>query len=152
MTPGIGAGLLTRTTLQVDGTLAGDSVTHMIRALQRVPGVLLAEVNGANDGADVAHDAAVPTTSLIAAAQNAGVHVRIVGDTRVPTLAANQSASLHLLATRQFLIAAVSAFVVLTIVNLLAPNAAEKHGVLIGLTAVLWAVFLAKSFIAHRRS
>ena len=152
MTPGIGAGLLTRTTLQVDGTLAGDSVTHMIRALKRVPGVLLAEVNGANDGADVAHDAAVPTTSLIAAAQNAGVHVRIVGDTRVPTLAANPSASLHLSATWQFLIAAASAFLVFTIINLLVPNAAEKHGVLIGLTVVLWAVFLAKSFIAHRRS
>ncbi len=152
MTPGIGGGLLTRTTLQVDGTQARDSVAQMIRALQRVPGVLLAGANGANDRADVAHDAAVPTTSLIAAAQNAGVHVRIVGDTRVPTLAANPTAPRHLLATRQFPIAAVGAFVVFTIVNLLVPNAAGKHGVLIGLTAVLWAVFLAKSFIAHRRS
>ncbi len=151
MTPGSDAGLLTRTTLQVDGTLAGGSLAQMTRALQRVPGVLLAEVNAANGRADVAHDAAVPATSLIAAAQNAGVHVRIVGDTRAPRqLAGNPAAPLHSLASRQFLIAAAAAFIALSVVDLLVPSAAQKHGILIVVTVALWVAFLAKSFMAHR--
>ncbi len=124
----------------------------MIRALQRVPGVLLAEVNAATARAVVAHDAAVPATSLIAAAEKAGVHVRIIGDTRAPKLADSPGTPLHSLGSRQLLIAAAAAFIVLTIVDLFVPNATQKHVVLFGLTSLLWALFLAKWFIRHRRS
>jgi cation transport ATPase len=152
VTPAIDTDLLTRTTLQVDGSSAGGSLAQMIRALQRVPGVLLAEVNAATARAVVAHDAAVPATSLIAAAEKAGVHVRIIGDTRAPKLADKPGTPLHSLGRRQLLIAAAAAFIVLTIVDLLVPNAAQKHGVLFALTSLLWALFLVKSFIRRRRS
>jgi hypothetical protein len=149
---GTDADLLTRTTLQVDATVAGDTLAQMIRALQRVPGVLLAEVNAADARTIIAHDAAVPASSLIAAAQNVGVHVTVIGDTRIRKPDDNPVTPLHSLVNRQLLIGAATAFIVLTIVNLLVPNATQKHGVLTGLTSLLWAVFLAKSFIAHRRS
>jgi hypothetical protein len=54
VTPGIDAGLLTRTSLQVDETMAGGPLAQIIRAPQRVPGVLLADVNAASGRADVA--------------------------------------------------------------------------------------------------
>ncbi len=150
MTPATNADLLTRTTLQVDGSLVGGSVAQMIRALQRVPGVLLAEVNAVNGRADVAHDAAVPATSLIAAARNVGIHVSVVGDTRAPKIAVNPTGPLQALGRRQLLTAAAAAFIVLAVVDVLVPNAAQKHGILIVVTAALWAFFLAKTFLAHR--
>jgi copper chaperone CopZ len=150
VTQRIDADLLTRTTLQVDGSTAGGSIAQMIRALQRVPGVLLAEVNAANARAVVAHDAAVPATSLIAAAQSAGVQVRIVGDTRAPKFANDPAAPLRSLGSRQLLIVAAAAFIVLTVVDLLVRNAAQRHEILIGVTVALWAVFLAKSFMVRR--
>ncbi len=150
MTPGTGADLLTHTTLQVDGGGAGASLTHMVRALRRVPGVLLAEVNAANARAVVAHDAAVPATSLIAAAENVGVRLSIVSDTRAPVLGDSAAARVHHLDGRQLLIAAAASFVIVSIVDLLVPNATLKHAMLIVTTVSLWAFFLAKSFVGHR--
>ncbi len=122
----------------------------MIRALQRVPGVLLAEVDPVNGQTDVAHDAGVPAISLIAAAQHAGVRVRIVGDTRAPKLAGGSAASLQRFGSRQLLLAVAAAFIALAVVDLLVPNAAQKHGILIVATVALWTFFLAKSFLVHR--
>jgi hypothetical protein len=122
----------------------------MIRALQRVPGVLLAEVDTADARAVVAHDAGVRANALIVAAQNVGVQVRIVGDTRVLKLAGSAASPVHWFASRQLLIAAAAAFIVLTVVDLLVPNAAQKHGILIVVTVALWTVFLAKSFMVRR--
>ncbi len=152
MTPATNADLLTRTTLQVDGGFAGRSLEQMISALQRVPGVLFAEVNAANAGAIVAHDAAVPAASLIAAAQNVGVHVRVVHDTRATNLAGSVGAPLHSLGNRQLLLVAAVAFVISSIVDLLIPNLAQKHGILIVLTSSLWAFYLATSLLRRRRS
>ncbi len=151
MTPATDADLLTRTTLQFDGSVAGDALAQMSRALQRVPGVLLAEVNAANDRADVAHDAAVPATSLVTAAQNVGVHVSLVRDTPAPKLAGNVP-PLRSLWNRQLLVVAAVAFVISAIVDLLIPNLAQKHGILIVLTSSLWAFYLANSFLGQRRS
>jgi hypothetical protein len=67
VTVGTDIDLLRRTTLQVDGTMAGASLAHVVRALQQVAGVLLAEVPSANARAGVAHDAAVRAKSLVAA-------------------------------------------------------------------------------------
>jgi len=150
MTPAITADLLTRTTLQVDESIAGDSLARLIRALQRVPGVLLAEVNPANARAVVAHDAAVSATALIAAAENVGLHVRLISDTRPPKLADNPAAQLHVLGNRQLLIVAAVCFVILSAVDSLVPGGAQKHGILIGVTVLLWAFFLAKSLMGHR--
>jgi cation transport ATPase len=144
--------LLTRTTLQVDGIPAEASVAQMIRALQKVPGVLLAELNPTQAHAVVAHDAAVLAISLIAAAENAGVRVRIVRDTLPPTLSGKSAAQLRTLSNRQLLIVAALACVIVASVGMLVPNATLKHEILIVLTSSLWAVFLAQSFMRHRRS
>jgi hypothetical protein len=64
------------------------SIVGVTRALQRVPGVLLAEVNGATAQALVAHDSAVKLESLVAAAAGAGVpaHVRGPAEPNRPAL------------------------------------------------------------------
>jgi hypothetical protein len=65
--PGAGdADILTRTTLQMDEGLSMASIAQLIKALQRVPGVLLAEIAAGSARAIVAHDAAVPGASLLA--------------------------------------------------------------------------------------
>jgi len=76
--PGAGAAdLLTRTTLQLEANVSLPSLAGVTRALQRVPGVLLAEVNAAGSRAFVAHDSGVNLESLLEAAARAGVRARI---------------------------------------------------------------------------
>jgi hypothetical protein len=140
--------LLTRTTLQFDGTIADATLAPMIRALQRVPGVLLAEVNPATARALVAHDAAVPATSLIAAAQNVGVRVRIVGGATPAAAAGHALSRRSVLGNRRLLVAASLAFLALAIVDALVPNTPPKHWILIVLTAAVWVFFITKSLTA----
>jgi cation transport ATPase len=72
------ADILTRTTLQIDGSPSSASIAQVVAALQRVPGVLLAEANSVTARATVAHDSGVSTGTLIAAAFRAGVRADIV--------------------------------------------------------------------------
>ncbi len=72
-----GSDLLTRTTLQLEANVSLPSIVRVTSALQRVPGVLLAEVNAAGSYAIVAHDSAVNLESLLDAAARAGVRARI---------------------------------------------------------------------------
>jgi len=69
--------MLTRTTLQLHEVMSPASIAHMIYALQRVPGVLLADLNLKATNVVVAHDAAVSTASLLAAATAAGARVTL---------------------------------------------------------------------------
>jgi cation transport ATPase len=78
------ADILTRTTLQIDGSPSSASIAQVVAALQRVPGVLLAEANSVTARATVAHDSGVSTAALVAAAFRAGVRADIVA----PSLAA----------------------------------------------------------------
>jgi len=80
-TPARRTDLLTRTTLQIDGGGSAPSLTLVIQALHRVPGVLMAEMHAASARAVVAHDSAVPAGALLAAASGAGAHARIVTTT-----------------------------------------------------------------------
>jgi cation transport ATPase len=72
------ADILTRTTLQIDGSPSSASIAKVVAALQRVPGVLLAEANAVTARATVAHDSGVSTAELVAAAFRAGVRADIV--------------------------------------------------------------------------
>jgi hypothetical protein len=78
------ADLLTRTTLRMDSIPSADAIRQMIAALQRVPGVLLAEIAPGADRAVVAHDAAVPNAALLAAAARTGIRLTLVRDARAP--------------------------------------------------------------------
>jgi hypothetical protein len=70
--------MLTRTTLQIHDAMSPPSIAHMIFALQRVPGVLLADLNLGATSVVVAHDSAVSTASLVTAATAAGSRVTLV--------------------------------------------------------------------------
>jgi hypothetical protein len=59
---------LTRTTVRLGNGTAPDAIEQVVRALQRVPGVLTVQPDAGGANALVAHDAAVPLSSLIAAA------------------------------------------------------------------------------------
>jgi Cu+-exporting ATPase len=141
---------LTRTTLQIDAALAGPGIAQVIRALQRVPGVLLAEVNAATSRAIVAHDAAVPAASLLAAAAGAGVHARIVADTRTPATSVDP-AGLQRARIRQLITFATTAFIALAVIDMLVPASLGKNWLLPVLVSVFWAVFFAEAIIRRRR-
>jgi hypothetical protein len=72
--------MLTRTTLETDDGLSALTIAGLVGALRHVPGVLLADVAAGSCRAVVAHDAAVPPASLLAAAEGVGVRARIFAD------------------------------------------------------------------------
>jgi hypothetical protein len=69
---------LTRTTIAVASDLSPPLIAQLVAALQRVPGVLLADWVAASAHAVVAHDAAVPVAALEAAAASTGLKARIL--------------------------------------------------------------------------
>jgi hypothetical protein len=69
--------LLTRTTLLFEGAAPVAAIAAAVRALKKVPGVLLAEHDAANAVAFVAHDSGVAAEALLAAAARAGAPAHI---------------------------------------------------------------------------
>jgi Cu+-exporting ATPase len=147
-----GADLLTRTILQIDGVMSITSIAQVTRALQRVPGVLLAEVNAASARATVAHDDAVTTASLLAAAAGAGVRAEIVAGP--PAAAPTGGAALEprLNWNRYLRILTVAGFAAFAVTGMLVPGVADKHWLLPAVISSLWLVFLAKSIAGRPRS
>jgi len=145
-----GADLLTRTTLHLGGNPSTLSVAQMIRALQRVPGVLLAEINAADARAIVAHDAAVPGASLVAAAARAGINAAIVSNTPMPSMSVNAGSAVNTIRARRLVIGAVEAFVVLSSMNALLPKSNENHWLLAVLLSTTWLLFLASMIVRKK--
>lgn len=117
--------ILTRSTLQVDGRLSVPSMTHMIRALHHVPGVLLAEFDHANCRATIAHDSAVSTASLLSAATGAGVRATIVADRRVAAASTSfPSASMPL---KRLLPLAAAVILFQVVLGSISPSLAKAH-------------------------
>ncbi len=142
----LGVDDLTRTTLQIDGGTSAPSVESIVRALQRVPGVLLAEMNAASARAVVAHDAAVAPASLLAAVAEAGNHAEIVADTR-PVAPVRDGRKLMLVRIAGV---ATVAFVALTIAEVLLPGNDDKLRALPLVMSVFWFIFFAQSFVTRR--
>jgi hypothetical protein len=146
-----GMDLLTRTTLQIDGSMSTTSIAHMIQALQRVPGVLLAEVDAVGNRATVAHDAAVPTAALLAAATGVGMHAGLI--VGAPALRMNADSEMRLkrehIQRHMMIWAAV--FVAVSLIEALIPNGPAKHWMLpILMTTFLVSFLVAQAFGAHR--
>jgi hypothetical protein len=149
--PAVGIDLLTRTTLQIDASLPAPTIAQAIRALQRVPGVLLAELNSASTQATVAHDCAVTAGSLLAAAGGAGVQARIVADTRAPTLDVEKTLQLAAAASlRRFMAVATAVFFGLAVVDLLVPDGTVKSWLGPLLIWSLWLFFIAEAVVRRR--
>jgi len=124
--PGAGTSdLLTRTTLQLEANVSLPSIARVTRALQRVPGVLLAEVNATGSRAIVAHDSAVNLESLLEATARAGVRARI----EAPRAAAGMRPVLQLQNTRFLQLSAIAMIplVLFAAGSLLFQNGAVAH-------------------------
>jgi len=119
--------VLMRTTLQMDENLSPSAIGQMIAALQRVPGVLLAEVGPGTARTVVAHDSAVPSASLLEAAARTGVRLKFVTDTRAPAANFDPTQPLAGIPVRSLLILA-AALVFLPIFDAaLSPRLENSH-------------------------
>jgi hypothetical protein len=144
------AALLTRTTLQMDECLSTPSIAQVIHALQRVPGVLLAEITTGTARAVVAHDPAVPTASLLAAAAGAGVPAKIIADTRAPTVSPGMARPAVDMPTRSFLMLAGLLVFMLALTEAMRPTLAISHFVLPALLLSVWAFIIARAILSRR--
>jgi hypothetical protein len=70
--------VLTRTALQLHEVISPASIAHTIFALQRVPGVLFADLNVGAKSVVVAHDSGVSTASLLTATRASGARATLV--------------------------------------------------------------------------
>jgi hypothetical protein len=138
---------LTRTTLNIETSLTAVLVAQVTYALQHVPGVLLAEVNTAGARVVVAHDAAVPAASLVAAAAGAGVRAKVVAAPRAS--AAAVSSRLGPAQIRYLVTLATLAFVSLALVDVFIPSSAERRYASIVISA-FWVFFFAQVILKRR--
>jgi hypothetical protein len=130
--------------LKIAPALGALAMAQLIQALQRVPGVLLAEPNLEGNRAIVSHDAGVPTASLLGAARGVGVNAVIVDAAPVVTATAAKSPAHDVVRTRCLLIAVAVVVVMLSLTDFLVPSGTEKHWLLVSLTCVLWGLFIAQ--------
>jgi cation transport ATPase len=112
------SGGLTRTTLQLYGAMSIPSVAQVRDALQRVPGVLLAEVNPQSARAVVAHDVGVPAASLLAAAARAGVRAAILAGVRAPAAGVDSIPELRQARIRRRATVALAVFLTLILIDI----------------------------------
>jgi hypothetical protein len=126
-------------------------VYDVVSALQRVPGVLLAELNEANTKIVVAHDGAVPLNSLISAAKNAGVPTTIVGGAIAAVIGGTalddggkRARSLRLL------VAIVAYAMTLLLAEVLLPETTAKRVLINTLVLGAWICFFAGVLIRRR--
>jgi len=149
--PGPGSDdFLTRTTLQLDEGLSLPSVAGLIKTLQRVPGVLLAEIAAGSARAVVAHDAAVPGASLLAAAERAGVHATILADMRPPAGSVDPALPLALTPNRRLFTLAAALLLSLALCETIFPRLASNHYLLPVLLSSLWAFVIAHTLFNRR--
>jgi hypothetical protein len=138
--------VLTRTTLRIESAIISAlSLSEMKRALQRVPGVLLAEISGAGDSATVAHDSAVPMTSLVAAVAATGAHATVVAQPRTPAVGAGVALPLAAVPVGRLLFVAALVFL-LPLFGTIGPSLAKSHLLIPIVLAFVWGVVLARAF------
>ncbi len=144
--------LLTRTTLHLEGALSAVSLADLIRSLQRVPGVLVAESNALGDRALLAHDGAVPISALLAAAATLGVRATVEGSPTailpIPDATAPEAPRLKVRAVTMI---GVALFVVLGAIDALVPAIRENRIVSVVLIGSVWSFFLLETFLNRKR-
>jgi copper chaperone CopZ len=142
---------LTRTTLTIDDILAGTRIDDVVRALKRVPGVLLADASPGNARAVVAHDSAVPVNALIAAALAAGARVTVFRSPRAIAAAAAAIAPAAVKPSRpRIAVGTLAVAAALIAADVLLPNSPQKHIVLNALVIALWISFFVVAFLRRR--
>jgi Cu+-exporting ATPase len=124
------------TELSISGMTCASCVSHVSRALRKVPGVSDALVNLATERASVAHDPTVTTEALIAAVEQAGYHAALAAAQDED--AARRDAELQ--RKRTLLILAVALFVPTLALGMLPIHFAGKDLAMFALTLPVWLI------------
>jgi hypothetical protein len=146
-----GDDFLTRTTLQIDTGMAELPIAQLVHGLQRVPGVLFAEINAAGSRVVVAHDAGVPTASLLNAASALGLQAKFVGDTRTAAVRIAGALPASRLPKRNVVIVAAILVPVALGVSILIPSFAGNRWLLPAVFIALWAIVFAQMMWGPKR-
>ena len=125
--PGLDRDLLTRTTLRLGLGPETWSLTQVVNALQRVPGVLTVEADAVHAPALVAHDAAVPFAALVAAVSSLGAAAKIVADPGTGPRSAVTTASAFRWRLLRLVMLVVVAQLAVIIVDTAFPDSREKR-------------------------
>ncbi len=148
--PGAHGDFLTRTTLRLGRGPVALSIAQVVRALQRVPGVLTVEADAVDAQALVAHDAAVTLTSLFAAVNSAGGAATVVADSRGGA-AATARPLLHG-KRRHIKSVAVLVMLAVIVIDITFPNNPEKRWLFIAPVVLLWTFMIIEGLVARRPS
>jgi cation transport ATPase len=145
------ANILTRTTLQIDGSPSAPSIANVVHALHRVQGVLFAEINAISARAVVAHDPAVSTASLLGAATGAGVRATIVADGLAPAVSGGASPSFARLSIRRLMPLIAALILLQALFVTVSPSLAKTHMLNPIVLGLVWA-FLFFNISLKRRT
>jgi hypothetical protein len=148
---GTGGDLLTRTTLRFGSNPSPSAIEQVVRALRRVPGVLTVETDAGASNALVAHDAGVPTASLLAAAKLAGVEVKVVPDVCARLALAAPVTIAQPLNQRHLRSVAIAAILGVIIIDMTFPHSPDKRWVYLIPLAMVWAIIVVGSLAARRQ-
>jgi hypothetical protein len=141
---------LTRTTLRLGDGAPASSLAHVVRALQRVPGVLTVEAVASNTEARVAHDGGVPLASLVAAIGSVGVLATVGSDVASRVLPA-RTATPSNTSNRHLPNAAVVAILTVVLIETVFPVNSEKRWIFIMSLVLLWSIGLVARLAVTRR-
>jgi hypothetical protein len=142
--------MLTQTTLQLHDVMAPASIANMISALQRVPGVLLADLNPATASVVVAHDSAVSIASLVRTAKETGARVTLVARPAVPREGA-ATASIREFNILTMLAIVLGPAILLVAIELIDPPLAANHFFLPIFLSIAWTMVLIRPMFGRQR-
>lgn len=132
----------TQVELAVSGMTCASCVSHVTRALERVPGVDEASVNLATERASVASPSASPVAiaSLIAAIERAGYRASLVVESAAADDADTLRREREMAHRRRILTLAIVLFVPTVILAMAVPDFAAKNVLLLALTLPVYAI------------
>jgi Cu+-exporting ATPase len=128
------------TELAVSGMTCASCVSHVGKALRKVPGVQDAEVNLATERASVSHDPTVAPAALIAAIEHAGYGARIVQEGAESEDQDARAREAELSRKRALLLLAIALCVPTLVLGMTPIAFAGKDWVLLLLTLPVWLV------------
>lgn len=142
--------MLTRTTLQLQDVLPPASIAHLIFALQRVPGVLLADLNLGATSVVVAHDSAVSTASLLSAANATGARATLAARPG-PARVAVAQATVPKINVGVMCAVVLGPALLLLAIEVLDPPLATNHYFLPIFLSVAWTFVLVRPMLRRQR-
>ena len=150
--PGRDDGLI-RTTLRIGRGLPASSIAEVVRVLQRVPGVLTVDADAENAQAFVAHDAAVPTAALVAAANAAGAAAMAVSVPGASVALVKPGGAAQRLSRRPLLaIVGLAAMLAVILIDIVFPNSPDKRWLFIVPVILIWAFILLRATLVRSSS